>query len=173
MGKDEKYKLVSARLPLSKVERLEKSGKNPREAIDYWLEDYYSKNPRKRIRFEIKEKEEEMKKLQKQIEKLQNQYDDLKEEVDELKLSLSGFETSLEELEDVDLKEFVKRIQNIFIRTFVNKMLVSPSKSKEENIEEFIQEKKEIINNVSNEFFVGKYSEDEINKILLDYLVIP
>lgn len=166
---------VTARLHPSVRKKLDNSGYNARQAIEYFVNDYYNSNPRKRI--EVK----------KQI--LENDIEDLKRQECEVQLEIEHKEKLLDKLvvgsvsgvDEVDENEslifdlpanYQKGI-NIIQGSFDNKrdLEVSPSLSDKDNIINFIKNHDDFVVTTYDEYF-SDLSWVEFKELLFSEIVV-
>lgn len=166
---------VTARLHPSIRKKLDNSGYNARQAIEYFVRDYYNANPRKRI--EVK----------RQI--LENDIESLKKKECEVQLEIEHKEMLLEKLvvgevsgiDDVDETEplvldipanYQKGI-NIIQGAFDNNkdLEVSSSLSDKDNIINFIKNHDDFVVHAYDEYF-GDLSWSEFKELLVSEIVV-
>ncbi len=167
--------MVTARVHPSTKKKLVASGYTGRQAIEYFVRDYYSANPRKRI--EVK----------KQI--LANDIEELKRQECEVQLEIEHKEALLDKLtvgevtgaDDVDEQEplvydlpaDVQRGVNIVQKVLSRKrgLYGSSVESAEEGLTRFIEENREFVVSTFDDYASG-LSWEEFRGILLSELVI-
>lgn len=140
---------VTARLHPSIKQKLINSGYNARQAIEYFIRDYYNANPRKRI--EVKRQI-----LENDIEELKRQECEIQLEIEHKESLITklavGEVTGIDDVDEteelvLDLPANIQKGVNIIQNAFDHKrdMEVSSKLSDEENILNFIKKHDEFI----------------------------
>ena len=166
---------VTARLHPSIKQMLINSGYNARQAIEYFIRDYYNANPRKRI--EVK----------RQI--LENDIDELKRQECEIQLEIEhkeslitklavGEVTGIDDVDEteelvLDLPANIQKGVNIIQNAFDHKrdMEVSSKLSDEENILNFIKKHDEFIVSTYDNYF-SELGFREFKELLLSEISV-
>ena len=162
------------RLYQHEKDKLKGTGVPTRDFVMYAVNDFYSRNPRKKAEIMAQIYNNRLEELKREKCEIQAQIDNVLEKIDELKLAgVTLNEERIEPLEkflDPNIKESIRLAQNVFNRKMhlYNSSLI-PEK---ECIINFINDNKGLINDIWFKHASKVVSEDEFKEILLDELVV-
>ena len=166
---------VSARLHPSIKQKLINSGYNARQAIEYFVRDYYSANPRKRVEVKRQILENDIENLKKQECEVQLEIQHKENLLDKLIVSAATGMDDVDETEELvmdlppDVQMGINIVQNVFNQK--KDFEVSGELSDSENILEFIRNHNDFIGATYDEYG-SDLSWREFRDLLLSEIVV-
>ena len=166
---------VSARLHPSIKQKLINSGYNARQAIEYFIRDYYAANPRKRAEVKRQILENDIENLKKQECEVQLEIQHKEKLLDNLIVSAADGRDDVDETEELvmdlppDVQMGINIVQNVFDQK--KDLEVSGQLSDSENILEFIKNHNDFIGATYDEY-CADLSWREFRDLLLSEIVV-
>lgn len=166
---------VSARLHPSIKQKLINSGYNARQAIEYFIRDYYAANPRKRAEVKRQILENDIENLKKQECEVQLEIQHKEKLLDNLIVSAADGRDDVDETEELvmdlppDVQMGINIVQNVFDQK--KDLEVSGRLSDSENILEFIKNYNDFIGATYDEYG-SDLSWREFRDLLLSEIVV-
>lgn len=149
--------MVTARVHPSIKKKLQSSGYTARQAIEYFVRDYYNSNPRKRVEVKRQILENDLEMLKKQECEIQLEIEHKESLIDKLVVGEVTGVDNVDEKEGVhyELPPNVQKGINIIQSAFNNKkdLECSSTLSDKENIDNFIRAYEEFIVRNYDEYF--------------------
>lgn len=149
--------MVTARVHPSIKKKLQSSGYNARQAIEYFVRDYYAANPRKRVEVKRQILENDIETLKKQECEIQLEIEHKEALISKLAVGEVTGVDNVDEKEELsyDLPPNIQRGINIIQSAFNNKkdLEYTPSLSAKENIDNFIRNHEAFIVKNYDEYF--------------------
>lgn len=166
---------VSARLHPSIKKKLVNSGYNARQAIEYFVRDYYAANPRKRVEVKRQILENDIETLKKQECEVQLEIQHKESLLDKLVVSAAVGKDDVDETEELvmdlppDVQMGINIVQNVFDKK--KDLEVSSRLSDSENIMNFIKNHNDFIGATYDEYG-SDLSWREFRDLLLSEIVV-
>ena len=162
------------RLYQHEKDKLKGTGVPTRDFVMYAVNDYYSRNPRKKAEIMAQIYNNRLEELKREKCEIQAQIDKVIEKIDELKLAgVTLNEERIEPLEkflDPNIKESIRLTQNVFNRKM--HLYNSSRLTDKECINNFLKDNEGFINGIWAKHASKVVSEEEFREILLDELIV-
>ena len=165
---------VSARLHETTKQKLYKSGYNAADAIEWFVHEWYSKNPKRRVAIQkdmLEIQLDNWKKVeceaQLEIEALEKQLEDMIGQIDIEVVEPVPYVGEVEDELPGPLREAIDRIKPVYLEKY--DLLASPNVPDDEVLDAFITLNGDFVRNVYNEFGRG-VKWKEFKEILLEEL---